>query len=125
MLFKRAVDLRGQSHDSKLPCSHSVYGHRLTVYSISASFHDKKLQGVFFATRLTPGNQCHVAELVTCGIGFHHAGISFDDRRAVEDLFLRKVIKVIVATSVSIFSVSSIASPNRKPIDFGCRSELA
>jgi hypothetical protein len=39
-------------------------------------------------------------ELATFGIGVHHAGLSMDDRRATEDLYLAKVIRVLVATSV-------------------------
>jgi hypothetical protein len=41
------------------------------------------------------------AELAAVGIGLHHAGLSLDDRRAIENLYLKMVLKVVVATSVS------------------------
>ena len=52
-------------------------------HRIDHHFHDKAL-----------------AELVIAGIGVHHAGLQFDDRRAIEDLYLRKILRVIVCTSV-------------------------
>ena len=42
----------------------------------------------------------HWLGLAAFGIGVHHAGLSMDDRRATEDLYLKKVIRVLVATSV-------------------------
>lgn len=39
--------------------------------------------------------------LAALGIGVHHAGLTLDDRRVTEDLFLKKIIRVVVATSVS------------------------
>jgi ATP-dependent DNA helicase HFM1/MER3 len=50
---------------------------------IEASFHD---------ARLNP--------LAANGIGVHHAGLSVDDRRLTEELFLRGDLRVVVATSV-------------------------
>jgi ATP-dependent DNA helicase HFM1/MER3 len=41
-------------------------------------------------------------EFATIGIGVHHAGLSMDDRRATEQLFLKKVLRILVATSVSV-----------------------
>ncbi len=41
-------------------------------------------------------------EFATIGIGAHHAGLSMDDRRATEQLFLKKVLRILVATSVSV-----------------------
>ena len=35
-------------------------------------------------------------------MGVHHAGLTLDDRRMTEDLFLKKIIQIVVATSVSI-----------------------
>lgn len=46
-------------------------------------------------------NLLYLEELVECGIGTHHAGMTLDDRRVIEDLFLQKLLRVIVATSVS------------------------
>ncbi|KIJ44323.1 hypothetical protein M422DRAFT_779412 [Sphaerobolus stellatus SS14] len=50
---------------------------------IDVVFHDKQLE-----------------EFAKVGIGVHHAGLTMDDRRATEDLFLKKIIRVVVATSV-------------------------
>lgn len=52
-------------------------------HRIDHHFHDKAL-----------------AELAITGIGVHHAGLQFDDRRAIEDLYLKKILRVIVCTSV-------------------------
>lgn len=41
-------------------------------------------------------------EFATIGIGVHHAGLSMDDRRATEQLFLKKVLRILVATSVCV-----------------------
>jgi replicative superfamily II helicase len=40
-------------------------------------------------------------ELAAAGIGAHHAGLELSDKRLVEELFMSKVLRVIVATSVS------------------------
>jgi ATP-dependent DNA helicase HFM1/MER3 len=40
-------------------------------------------------------------ELAAVGIGAHHAGLEFPDKRIVEELFLNRVLRVVVATSVS------------------------
>lgn len=42
-------------------------------------------------------------ELASIGIGVHHAGLNLDDRRAIEDLYLKKTLRLVVATSVSAF----------------------
>lgn len=41
-----------------------------------------------------------VIVLASVGIAVHHAGLNTDDRRAVEELYLRKVLRVLVSTSV-------------------------
>ncbi|KAF8798145.1 P-loop containing nucleoside triphosphate hydrolase protein [Phlegmacium glaucopus] len=45
-------------------------------------------------------------ELAAFGIGVHHAGLSMEDRRATEDLYLKKVIRVLVATSTLAVGVN-------------------
>jgi ATP-dependent DNA helicase HFM1/MER3 len=45
-------------------------------------------------------------ELAAFGIGVHHAGLTIDDRRAVEDLYLKGLLRVVVATSVCIYGTS-------------------
>ncbi|KAG9318654.1 putative ATP-dependent DNA helicase MER3 [Chiua virens] len=44
--------------------------------------------------------------LASLGIAVHHAGLSTDDRRAVEDLYLRKVLRVLIATSTLAVGVN-------------------
>jgi ATP-dependent DNA helicase HFM1/MER3 len=39
-------------------------------------------------------------DFAAVGIGVHHAGVSIDDRRATEQLYLKKVLRILVATSV-------------------------
>ena len=51
--------------------------------------------------RLYPSNSFSILALAAAGIGIHHAGLTIDDRRATEDLFSKKIIRVIVSTSVS------------------------
>ena len=64
----------------------------LIVHSprIDREFHDKTL-----------------AELALVGIGVHHAGLTLEDRRCTEELFLSKVLRVIVSTSVCRFNYVS------------------
>lgn len=45
-----------------------------------------------------------VLALVACGVGVHHAGLASEDRRAIEELFGRREITVIVSTSVRAFT---------------------
>ncbi|KAL4247433.1 Meiotic Crossover Helicase [Abortiporus biennis] len=56
---------------------------------IDHNFNDKKLD-----------------KLAGCGIGIHHAGMTMDDRRATEDLYLKKILRVVVATSTLAVGVN-------------------
>ncbi|KAG2147242.1 Sec63 Brl domain-containing protein [Suillus cothurnatus] len=56
---------------------------------IHQTFHDKDL-----------------APLAALGIGVHHAGLTIDDRRTIEDLYLRKVLRVLLATSTLAVGVN-------------------
>lgn len=47
-------------------------------------------------------------ELVGVGIGIHHAGMTLDDRRTTEDLFLKSILKVVVCTSVRGIGISFV-----------------
>ncbi|OJA17319.1 hypothetical protein AZE42_04133 [Rhizopogon vesiculosus] len=58
-------------------------------FSMDQTFHDKDL-----------------AQLASLGIGVHHAGLTIDDRKAVEDLYLRKVLRVLLATSTLAVGVN-------------------
>ncbi|KIY42928.1 P-loop containing nucleoside triphosphate hydrolase protein [Fistulina hepatica ATCC 64428] len=46
------------------------------------------------------------AELAEYGVGMHHAGLAIDDRRMIEDLFLKKHLRVVVATSTLAVGVN-------------------
>ncbi|KAL0581143.1 ATP-dependent DNA helicase MER3, partial [Marasmius crinis-equi] len=47
-----------------------------------------------------------LADLAAIGVGVHHAGLTLDDRRAMEDLYLKKVLRVMVATSTLAVGVN-------------------
>ncbi|TFK42447.1 hypothetical protein BDQ12DRAFT_732098 [Crucibulum laeve] len=51
-------------------------------------------------------NDKRLSELASFGIGVHHAGLSVDDRRATEDLYLRKILRILVATSTLAVGVN-------------------
>lgn len=40
------------------------------------------------------------ADLAAFGIGVHHAGLEKNDRNTTEQLFLKRLLKVLFATSV-------------------------
>ncbi|OCH92100.1 P-loop containing nucleoside triphosphate hydrolase protein, partial [Obba rivulosa] len=45
-------------------------------------------------------------ELAACGIGVHHAGMTMSDRRTIEDLFLKKILRIVVSTSTLAVGVN-------------------
>ncbi|KAG0697011.1 DEAD-domain-containing protein [Suillus ampliporus] len=47
-----------------------------------------------------------LAVLAALGVGVHHAGLTISDRKAVEDLYLRKVLRVLLATSTLAVGVN-------------------
>ena len=50
-----------------------------------------------------------MAELSSCGIAVHHAGLEYHDRRDIEDAFKEGNLHMIVSTSVSTrLSVSTL-----------------
>ncbi|CAL1705677.1 unnamed protein product [Somion occarium] len=56
---------------------------------IDRAFHDKRLD-----------------KLAVCGIGVHHAGMTMDDRRLTEDLYLKGTLRVVTATSTLAVGVN-------------------
>ncbi|KAF5380937.1 hypothetical protein D9615_004089 [Tricholomella constricta] len=56
---------------------------------VEQSFHDKRL-----------------TDFAAFGIGVHHAGLTLDDRRATEDLYLNGVLRIVVATSTLAVGVN-------------------
>ena len=39
-------------------------------------------------------------ELAGLGIGVHHAGLTMEDRKTVEDMFIKGLLRIVIATSV-------------------------
>ncbi|KAF8205795.1 hypothetical protein K438DRAFT_2014648 [Mycena galopus ATCC 62051] len=60
--------------------------------------HPKRIEQVF--------HEKHLGDLAAFGIGVHHAGLTIDDRRAVEDLYLKGFLRVVVATSTLAVGVN-------------------
>ncbi|KAJ6531293.1 hypothetical protein B0H19DRAFT_1242397 [Mycena capillaripes] len=60
--------------------------------------HPKRIEQVF--------HEKHLGELAAFGIGVHHAGLTIDDRRAVENMYLKGVLRVVVATSTLAVGVN-------------------
>ncbi|THH08313.1 hypothetical protein EW145_g2777 [Phellinidium pouzarii] len=56
---------------------------------LSRTFHDKRLE-----------------KLAKAGVGVHHAGLSLDDRRHIESLFLEGSLRVVTATSTLAVGVN-------------------
>ena len=56
----------------------------------------------------------------------HHAGLTLDDRRAVEDLYINKILRVVVATSVRLvfFFSHLFVDPDSYHSDVGCWRQL-
>ncbi|KDQ61091.1 hypothetical protein JAAARDRAFT_173613 [Jaapia argillacea MUCL 33604] len=46
------------------------------------------------------------SELAAFGIGVHHAGLSLDDRRTTEDLYMKKILRCVSATSTLAVGVN-------------------
>ncbi|CAK5277542.1 unnamed protein product [Mycena citricolor] len=60
--------------------------------------HPPRIDKIFHEKRLI--------DFVSSGIGIHHAGMTIDDRRAVEDLYLKGTLRVVVATSTLAVGVN-------------------
>ncbi|KAJ7632951.1 Sec63 Brl domain-containing protein [Roridomyces roridus] len=60
--------------------------------------HPKRVDQIFHEKKL--------AEFAPFGIGIHHAGLTMDDRRSVEDLFLKGILRVVIATSTLAVGVN-------------------
>ncbi|KAG6900409.1 hypothetical protein C0993_011102 [Termitomyces sp. T159_Od127] len=66
-------------------------------------------------------NDKRLADLASVGIGVHHAGLTLDDRKATETLYLNGTLRVIVATSVCLIVFDSTLFR----IEFGLFKTLA
>ncbi len=55
----------------------------------------------------TPTKQCRrEAKVVKKGVAFHHAGLLFSQKKAIEDAFKKRLLKVIVATPTLAWGVN-------------------
>jgi ATP-dependent DNA helicase HFM1/MER3 len=62
-------------------------------------------------------------ELAAAGIGAHHAGLELSDKRLVEELFMNKVLRVVVATSVGLSAFWRWVQLSLSPLDSCCWRE--
>ncbi|KAF9013956.1 hypothetical protein BDQ17DRAFT_1320644 [Cyathus striatus] len=53
-----------------------------------------------------PSSVSNKSDLATFGIGVHHAGLAMNDRRLTEDLYVRKILRVLVSTSTLAVGVN-------------------
>lgn len=91
---------RGRNTESTL---HSYAGlHALTFVRIQSLSYFPGSQALRFVIRFLTRSRAssQMVELAAHGVGVHHAGLSFEDRRAVEESFLDGTLQVLVATSV-------------------------
>ncbi|KAJ4475641.1 hypothetical protein J3R30DRAFT_3294677 [Lentinula aciculospora] len=51
-------------------------------------------------------NDKRLSEFASLGIGVHHAGLTPSDRRMIEELFLSKILRVVIATSTLAVGVN-------------------
>ena len=73
----------------------------ILCYRVDRIFNDKRLIGMHHCPVSTYLISSSITELVSLGIGVHHAGLTTDDRRTVEELFLNKILRIVIATTVS------------------------
>ncbi|TRM59292.1 Sec63 Brl domain-containing protein [Schizophyllum amplum] len=51
-------------------------------------------------------NDKRLEDWASYGIGVHHAGLTMDDRRAIEDLYMNRKLRIVVATSTLAVGVN-------------------
>ena len=57
-------------------------------------------------------------ELAAAGIGAHNAGLVLEDKRAIEELFINKTLRVVVCTSVrTLFPDLSVHQADLRLLD--------
>lgn len=100
---------------SSLPWSHPTrlvlsYTFDITQVSVSRDqrlghvFQDKRLNGrIWPLQNKILSRTLPLTDLAAVGIGVHHAGISMEDRKATEQFYAKKVLRILVATSVCTF----------------------
>ncbi|KAK7467467.1 ATP-dependent DNA helicase MER3 [Stygiomarasmius scandens] len=47
-----------------------------------------------------------LADFANVGIGVHHAGLTLDDRRTIEELYLNRILRIVVATTTLAVGVN-------------------
>ncbi|KIR98655.1 hypothetical protein L804_04231 [Cryptococcus deuterogattii 2001/935-1] len=82
-----------------------------TVESIFQSYEEARAKGLKLPWKHPPGVRLELqdkklAELSTCGIAVHHAGLDYADRRAIEDGFRDGKLHMIASTSTLAVGVN-------------------
>ncbi|KIR59314.1 ATP-dependent DNA helicase HFM1/MER3 [Cryptococcus bacillisporus CA1873] len=82
-----------------------------TVESIFQSYEEARAKGLKLPWKQPPGVRLELrdkklAELSTCGIAVHHAGLDYADRRAIEDGFREGKLHMIASTSTLAVGVN-------------------
>ncbi|KAE8539245.1 hypothetical protein D1P53_004343 [Cryptococcus gattii VGV] len=82
-----------------------------TVESIFQSYEEARAKGLKLPWKHLPGVRLELqdkklAELSTCGIAVHHAGLDYADRRAIEDGFRDGKLHMIASTSTLAVGVN-------------------
>ncbi|WVQ91135.1 hypothetical protein IAS59_004924 [Cryptococcus gattii] len=82
-----------------------------TVESIFQSYEEARAKGLNLPWKHPPGVRLELqdkklAELSTCGIAVHHAGLDYADRRAIEDGFRDGKLHMIASTSTLAVGVN-------------------
>ena len=102
-----------------LPCT--SWRRLIRLRRINCIFNDKRLGGQLSRKNLFCDHLLNPSiELAVLGIGVHHAGLTTDDRRAIEDLYLKGSLRVVVATSVRPLPTFPATFVNMATEDLGC-----
>ena len=94
LLVKDKVDEADDINDGKSPTKCPTKDNRTGLLDASAI--SEVLEQL---RRLPVGLEKTLADVVSFGVSFHHAGLTFDERDVIEGAFKRGAIRVLVATS--------------------------
>ena len=60
-----------------------------------------------------------IPELADLGIGVHYAGLALEDRKRVEDMFLKGLLRIVFATSVELKGLNLDMADSHKTLAVG------
>ncbi|KAI8992252.1 P-loop containing nucleoside triphosphate hydrolase protein [Pilobolus umbonatus] len=102
---------------------------QLACETIVKMMNTRKMNSLCSAAPSTSFKDKALSKLVNKGIAFHHAGLQLDDRLKLEDLFLKKYIRVLATTSTLAVGVNLPAHlviiKSTKGYQNGCLSEYS